>query len=325
MAKIVSCSAVECTQNGRNFYVAVVDSDILKQVCFVSRRDEDGQKGFQRMLNRSRAKAIAQYLESGGVIPSAIILSAQHSARVQFDRNSNKLSFTVVNNSFLVIDGQHRQFGLIESTRNWQFPVIIFVDQNTKDEVELFIDINTTQRGVPTALLLDIKKIAGRDSKIEEKQRELFDWVNRDSVLAGKLSPTKSVRGKIARNVFNEATKVIFEEGPLSSLSVDTIYKAIKNYLEAVEVVFRQSQSSNASLTKATLFKSVFQIFNEVCRRTRDEHGDLKRESFSSVLEPLSQLPFDDYLGSNKAAIQRIVSDMRRALEAEYSFSEDMF
>lgn len=325
MPRVVSISAVECSQNGTAFYVTVIKSEILNKVCFVSRRDEDSKSGFQRLLNPTRAKAIASYLESGGVIPSAIIVSAQPSARMQFDHVHHKLSFDIVGKSFLVIDGQHRQFGLMESRRSWDFPVIIFSAQNTQKEVELFIDINTKQKGVPSALLLDIKQLAGRDTKTEEKQRELFDLINGDSVLANKLSSTRSVRGKIARNVFNEATKMIFESGPLSAHPVDTVYKAVRNYLEAAEEAFRQSQTPHASLTKATLFKAIFQIFNDVCTRCLSEFGDLKRESLIKVMEPLSQLPFDAYVGSNRTAIQRIVADMRSALEEEQSFSEDMF
>ena len=106
----------------------------------------------------------------------------------------------------MVLDGQHRLYGLIKAEKTYQMPVIIFNDLNATKEVTLFIDINTTQKGVPTTILLDIKNLSGRETKKEDLQRQLFDKLNTDSVLAGLLSPAKSKVGKITRVSFNQAT-----------------------------------------------------------------------------------------------------------------------
>jgi hypothetical protein len=57
--KRVKYDAIICNQNNQSFYIAVIPSDILKDNTFVSRRDEDPIKGFQRTLNEARAKDIA--------------------------------------------------------------------------------------------------------------------------------------------------------------------------------------------------------------------------------------------------------------------------
>ena len=204
--------AIRCIQNNNTFYVASLNTKILEKMCFVSRKKEEPIKGFQRLLNKKRAKDIAAYLDvSKGVIPSALIVSAQDNAKVRFDSQTNKLSFEIVKDSMLVIDGQHRLYGLYEAENDYEIPVSIFTNLTTNNEVKLFIDINTTQKGVPTALILDIKGQAGTETKIEERQRVLFDRLNKDSILAGYLLPNESKVGKISRTVFNMSTQALFE------------------------------------------------------------------------------------------------------------------
>lgn len=120
----VSVPAIKCNQNGRLFYVAVLSSDILKEMCFVSRKKEEPIKGFQRLLNQRRASDIASYLDdSKGVIPSSLILSAQDNANIRFNDNNNSLSFEVVRDSLMVIDGQHRLYGLLQAHKTYKIPV----------------------------------------------------------------------------------------------------------------------------------------------------------------------------------------------------------
>ena len=247
MARRKSVRAIKCSQNNYTFYIASISSNILREMCFVSSKKEEPIKGFQRLLNNKRAKDISLYLtKSQGVIPSTLILRAQNNANIRYNDQEGKLSFDITRDSLLVIDGQHRLFGLIETDIEYEIPVSIFVNLNTFNEVKLFIDINTTQKGVPTALILDIKGQAGTETKIEERQRLLFDKLNCDSALAGYLLPNESKAGKISRTVFNSSTQALFEGGPVSDLSDDVIYKTLKNYYEAIDNIFKRTDNPNA-------------------------------------------------------------------------------
>ncbi|WP_417941466.1 DGQHR domain-containing protein [Flavobacterium sp. RS13.1] len=317
--KTVRFKTLECTQNDKTFFVSVIPNDVLKSICFVSRRDEDPEKGFQRTLNETRAKDIAKYLdELKGTIPSALILSAQDNARFAFDNAKQEISFMTNINSFMVLDGQHRLYGLLKATKQYSIPVIIFNNLNTTQEVNLFIDINTTQKGVPTTLLLDIKNLSGRETKKEDKQRQLFDRLNQDSVLAGLLSPAKSQVGRITRVSFNQATNDIFESGFFQDKDAETVFKGVKNYIEAAEKVFKKSKSEKAKLTNSILFRSLFAVFHEVVDKTLKEYSDLKVDSFINSLEPISKLNFDSYTGTSNATYSKVVSDMRKELN-EYA------
>lgn len=322
----ISLDAICCKQNDQLFFITCINSDVLKEMCFVSRKKEDPKKGFQRLLNNKRAKEIAKYLDNAkGIIPSALIVSAQPNAKLRFDKNTNKLSFDVISESLLVIDGQHRLYGLYEAEGKYEIPVVLFDSLKTSDEVKLFIDINTTQKGVPTALILDIKNQAGTETKLEERQRELFDKLNTDSVLAGYLLPNESKTGKISRTVFNTSTKQVFENGPISDLGDELIYKTLKNYLEAVDVIFKETGNPNARINKTILFKCIMTIFNEVCEKCLIKYKDLKVESLLSYLSPIRQLNFDEYTGTNKATENKIVGDLRLLLRETLLIDEDMF
>src|SRR5690606_2233067 len=136
--------ALVCTQNKQEFYIAVLPTEVLEKVCYVSSRDQDPKEGFQRSLNESRAKDIANYMNNrDGFIPSAIILSAQDAVQFSYNKKNNTINFKENTHGFMVLDGQHRLYGLFKSGKNYYIPVVIFNNLNTMDEVNLFIDINT--------------------------------------------------------------------------------------------------------------------------------------------------------------------------------------
>jgi len=76
--KVIHRFAISLVTQGVNkFYTLTMPTDILGRTCFVTSRDEDPIKGFQRVLDKNRAQEIANYIDNRhGSIPSAIILSA---------------------------------------------------------------------------------------------------------------------------------------------------------------------------------------------------------------------------------------------------------
>jgi DNA sulfur modification protein DndB len=186
-----SYRALLIAQNNRRFFFSTIPVDQLFPYCFVARRDEDPLKGFQRTLSEPRAEDISRYLSVGtGSIPSNIVLSAQPVAELKYRSTAGSISFSPVPSAFLVLDGQHRMWGYHKCPIRHRVPVAIYSGLTRAEEARLFIDINTTQRGVPAALLLDIKQIAEMESHKEQLLRELFDRLHEDSrsPLAGKLS-----------------------------------------------------------------------------------------------------------------------------------------
>lgn len=314
-------AGIKCTQNKRDFYIASIPSDVLQKVCYVSRRDEDPVQGFQRVLNEGRAQSIAKYLQSDkGQIPSPLILSAKKEADFLF--RSNRISFRPLDNVFLVLDGQHRLYGLSKLEESIETPVVIFSNLTLEDEVKLFIDINTNQKGVSTSLLLDIQSLRGDEAGREMENRRLFDLINKDSPLSGLLSSTKSARGKISRKTFYDFVNPIHDSIYLESLNTEGKYKGIRNYLQACRSILISSQAQRQKLNNSIIFKAFMTLFPEILERCYKRHENFKEESFYDVLKPASSLDFDEYTGTNNVTLNRILTDIKRELlKAERSES----
>lgn len=320
--KRISYPALLLTQNKHRFYFATVPVDDLFPSCFVTRRDEDPIAGFQRSLNEGRAADIGRYLAAGsGSIPSNVVLSAQDSADFRYERKVKSISFVPMPRAFLVLDGQHRLWGYQKCKTRHRVPVAIYEDLTRNEEAKLFIDINTTQRGVPAALLLDIKHLAQMESTKEQTLRSMFDRLNKDSEspLAGLLSPSKSIAGKISRVTFNRSLANILTGGVMIDMDSEGQYRLIKNYLNA----FDAELSGNNLLTKASFFEAVFEMFNQIVPSTIASHKNAKQSSIQKVIQPLAHL---NYQGTGRAVLDKksIVQLMQQTLQTKMQISNEM-
>jgi DGQHR domain-containing protein len=319
-----SYRALLISQNGRRFYFATIPVDELFPYCFVARRDEDPLAGFQRALNEPRADDIAKYLSQGtGSIPSNIVLSAQSTAQLKYSPRAVTISFVPVPKAFLVLDGQHRLWGYHKCPIKHRVPVAIYSGLPRSEEAKLFVDINTTQRGVPAALLLDIKQIAEIESNKEKLLREYFDKLNKDpkSPLVGKLSASKSLTGRISRVTFNRAVSGALLTGVLLDADADLRYRLILNYLNA----FDAEMADKRFLVRSAYFEAIMEIFDEVVRSTITVHGDAKQESLQKTIRPLVRLNIGSGVGGRALPTKKvIVSTLQATLRQSVSLSDKM-
>ena len=274
------------TQGRHKFFTLTMPSDILARTTYVTNREDDPIKGFQRVLDKDRAQQIAAYIDSGlGTIPNSIVLSAQPEADVKVI-GGKTIEFTDTPKAFLVIDGQHRVYGFSLAKTHLRVPVVIYNNLSRTDEAKLFIDINTKQRPVPNELLLDIKKLAEYESDWEQLFGELFDKFNTDpsSPLLGRMSPQERARGKLSRVTFNAALKPL--TGVIGDLDVDRVYEILRDYL-AVIVKTCSAKGVPAAVTNPVLFRAVLSMFPEIAERVHDRYdGKYSEASFEQVLEP---------------------------------------
>jgi DGQHR domain-containing protein len=284
-----SYAAVLLTQGEHRFYQLAMPSDVLGGCTFVSTRDDDPETGFQRLLDEKRAKEISSYIDSGlGTIPTSIILSAQESCNLEYDSRNKTISFEISPSSFLILDGQHRVYGFKMAETKIRVPVVIYHGLSRQDESRLFIDINSKQRGVPSELLLDIKKQADYENSEEELFRKVFDLIHSDpgSPLFGRLSPAKRVKSKISRVTFNAALKSIYPA--LSSRRPEEIQIILSEYLASVRDQIIRNGGDEDILLNSITFRAIVSFFIQAARRVKDRFGpEYTVENFDTVLGPL--------------------------------------
>ncbi|ADW68001.1 DGQHR domain-containing protein [Granulicella tundricola] len=308
-----SFQALPLTQNEHRFYFSTIPVDELFPYCFVARRQEDPSQGFQRTLSQDRANDIARYLSAGnGSIPTNVVLSAQPIASLKYIAGSKTLSFLQVERSFLVLDGQHRLWGYSKCTRKHRVPVAIYQGLTRAEEAKLFIDINTNQRGVPAALLLDIKQLADMESVKENIMRVLFDRLNTDgkSSLAGRLSPAKPSPSKISRVAFNRALGGALDSELVRGLEADPLFQLVRNYINAFDAELQDSQL----LTRASYFEAMFDIFDEALRLTLGKKKNLKQASIQEIIRTIAKLDFTGQSMTRKEYLVSMQSSLRQSL-----------
>jgi DGQHR domain-containing protein len=247
------------TQGEHKFYSGTMEIDIIAATCSTNPREDDPVAGFQRTLDEKRALSIAEYIKAGGTIPSSIILSAQPDSGLVYNNKNKTISFNDSHGSFLILDGQHRVYGfrkLMNEGVKYRVPVIIYNELSPTQEARIFIDINTLQRPVPKELLLDIKRLAQRESNDERMLDELFTSFETepDSYLFNKLSRTDKKKGKLSKVTFYDSMKPLLKEFNISN--TERLYKIINTFFMAANDVIENDQFNlSSAITKATLFK----------------------------------------------------------------------
>ena len=125
----------------------------------ISTLDAEGDgAGYQRVLNESRAKRLAQYLldgqeEQDAFLPTSVFLATNHD--IPFDAQTNTITFDVEQiGPFNVVDGQHRIAGLVlaadenSELLDFEIPVNIGVKLDDISQMCHFLIVNTTQKSV---------------------------------------------------------------------------------------------------------------------------------------------------------------------------------
>ncbi len=165
--------------------------------------------GYQRVLNRGRARRLADYLVSGqeshdAFLPTSVFLATDKD--VEFDPETNTIQFSVeAVGPFSVVDGQHRIEGLkMAAEKNpdlldFEVPVNIAVNLSKLAQMCHFLIVNTTQKSVDRSVeqrinarltaalnVEDVPKLPRWMARIietgeDEKALKIVDYLNNTS------------------------------------------------------------------------------------------------------------------------------------------------
>jgi DNA sulfur modification protein DndB len=164
-----SVSAIQGKIGDCKFYLFSITPDELMKISFVphmGKTDEDRLEMYQRLVNKSRLKAISQYIQDGGFFPTNIVVNFQTKREVQFypgpkctgDAKAGTLILPNKFRSAYIIDGQHRLFSYagLDEAKTAMLLVIAFDSLDAAQQTDLFVDINAEQKKVSRELLNQI-------------------------------------------------------------------------------------------------------------------------------------------------------------------------
>lgn len=118
--------------------------------------EDPHDKGYQRLLNASRAKRLADYIVKGqesqdAFLPTSVFLATAND--IPFDASSNTIAFDTASvGPFSVVDGQHRLEGLRMAAekdprvRHFEVPINIAINLPKLHQMCHFLIVNTTQK-----------------------------------------------------------------------------------------------------------------------------------------------------------------------------------
>ena len=75
LAKSLSVPALKVTQGTHAFYVFIMKASILWPLVSINRREEDEDRGYQRVLSTARTSAVAEHIRSGNPIPNSVLIA----------------------------------------------------------------------------------------------------------------------------------------------------------------------------------------------------------------------------------------------------------
>lgn len=297
------------------YYVTVMTAKEIFGFSKVSRVDEDPKLGYQRHLSEKRAEAIAEYLNAGNVIPGAIILSAQANANLKFEKG--ELTITLVAGSFFVIDGQHRLYGSEKADADIDLPVCILDGLDHAAEVKYFIDINSTQKGVPKTLRIELMKFLSEPDSIDAIRNRLFKDLSEDpsSPLYDRTSATSSAPGRLSLVPFQAALDPLLMGDVLGQFTFEDKKRILLNYLTAVESALEKVEESSSRLSTSAFFQAIFKVFEKVCNLSIMHNKNYSVSSMTMILDGITNIDLSRLSGSNQAAINDLAAEISTLLE----------
>lgn len=282
-------------QGDLTMYAFVATADVLRKFCVVSRREEDHEKGYQRHLKDSRLRQIARYVdEKKGAIPNNIIIDF-YSTDVKVDAAKSVITVPADQKCAWVIDGQHRLFGFEYAKTQYPLLVTAFLQLELRQEVSMFVTINTEQKRLPTSLALDLLGITKTEEDINTLCRELVAKLNEDeeSPWFGLVNMTGEGSGYIALvNFVRKVKPLVAHLGALHNYTFVKQYASLANYWSAIKAVYAD-QWGKSLLTKTVGFGGLMNLFPTVFTKTLARKGEFTTAAIISTFSLIKDVKFD--------------------------------
>jgi DGQHR domain-containing protein len=248
---------------------------------------EDGEKGYQRLLNQSRAKKLADYIVKGqetrdAFLPTSVFLATDKS--IAFNEIKNEIEIdSALLGSFSVVDGQHRLEGLKMAAERdprvleFEVPVNIAINLSPLAQMCHFLIVNTTQKSVDRSVeqriyarlteamdVEDLPSLPRWISNIVEKKEvdravKFVDYLNNTEgspwlgkiAMANEVNNTRSINQKSF--VKSIVKYVLTANNPLSIVAgdFDREKRIFLNYWKSITQILDEDGDS------ATLYKTI--------------------------------------------------------------------
>ncbi|MEA5467513.1 DGQHR domain-containing protein [Spirulina sp. 06S082] len=301
--------AFQIVQNKKKMLVFLTTAKIVYERFAVSRRVENKELGYQRSFSKSRIKQIKNYIsQEQGIIPNSVLVNLD---REKYIYSEEKKELTLYEPDLdplgLIIDGQHRVKGSYEANPDFPLMVVATLELSDREQAQLFVKINKTQKGVPASLYLDLlpllkgNKIEDFDQEgvsAEERAREIAVRLNEadESPLYELIRRTGESGFGISLSEFVRQTKNYVEPntGKLASFGFEQQYKIFEIYFRAVKAVFlKQWEDKDSYILKTVGFGGLTIALYDVFNIVTQKYQKFDTENTIKTLKQIQDFKFD--------------------------------
>lgn len=251
------------------------------------------EKGYQRLLNKGRAKKLADYIVAGqetkdAFLPTSIFIATNKN--IAFNPTNNTIEIDIDElGPFNVVDGQHRVEGLKMAAEKdqrvleFEVPVNIAIKLPVIAQMCHFLIVNTMQKTVEEGVAQRIRARLTKALKVEdipnlpkwilnsvekgedEKALQYVDFLNSNNESPWynkiKMANEENSEGSIKQKSFVKAIKkyILVANNPITIHPDYTQHKIYLNYWEAITSIIGTDDST-------VLFKyNGVELFNKFC------------------------------------------------------------
>lgn len=284
--------------------------------------------GIQREIKKEKVAYIKDYLTSvDATMPNSIILNLD--SKYIIDRNEEEITILIDENTFSIIDGQHRLKGFEDSKEiNFDLSISFYIDLSKDLQSRVFVTINSEQTKVdpsisfyqenkekyftPRKMVADLSIMFAKD--VDSAWRGKIKLIGKkDELSEDGIISLNTFAQAILGYIYNDKkffnllrNKVIKAENNLEIIEGSfgerilwdfyktndelSLYKILSNYFNSLKEIFPKDWDNKESiLTKTTGYNAIMKLFKDLFLKGY-ELGKLDKDFFKKELLKLGSL-----------------------------------
>lgn len=333
--------AIKLIQNEQTMYVFVVTAGTLYDRFDISRRKDNkttNNEGYQRSFGTSRINNIKNYLiQEKGIIPNSILVNIDE-GKYSFNEATNELTLNDETSIGFIIDGQHRVIGTYNANPEIILPVVATTELDVVAQAQLFIKINSTQKGVPTSLYLDLLDLTegeladfddeGISNLGERRAIEIAKRLNEesDNPFFEKVNTVGERQEGVSLVAFRSSLLEYVEpkNGKFKEYGFEQQFTIFKIYFKAIKATYLEQWETGVffkSVVFGGIMKAMYDIFVTVTQRK----SSFSTNNAMEILEKIKDFNFNSgEFGSGFKAQDNLAKALISALKTTIKDSNEI-
>ena len=218
---------------------------LTKDFYNIERLDPENADGYQRVLNKSRAKKFADYIltgldDKGAFLPTSIFMATE--AKIPFNSNDNTITIDINKiGSLNIVDGQHRVEGFKiaynqkkdERILDFEVPVNIAIELSIIEQMTHFLIVNTTQKSVDAGVSQRINARLSEEINVCDNVPHLPKWILNVVEKGEDIKALKYVDflNDTEGSIWNGKINMAHDDKSEGSINQKSFVNAIKNHI----------------------------------------------------------------------------------------------